>query len=59
MFVVTSHAVGFDTDTNLKRVRFPGNILSSIPLTGLFLLEANIRNGVLRFLQSIQFYLDV
>ena len=53
MFVVTSHAVGFDTDTNLKRVRFPGNILSSIPLTGLFLLEANIRNGVLRFLQSI------
>lgn len=52
MSVVTSHAIGFDTDT--KRVRIPGNILSSIPLTGLFLQEANIRNGVLRFLQSVR-----
>ena len=51
MSVVTSYAIGFDTVA--KRVRIPGNILSSIPLTGLFLLEANIRNGVLRFRQSI------
>ena len=51
MSVVTSEAIGFDTVA--KRVRIPGNILSSIPLTGLFLQEANIGKGELRFLQSI------